>query len=107
LIERQPIQAIRQSTASTYYNRAQFLAAHINGVQSLIRAESNVWGGVKVVDLAMELKSSAPHLLMLWGSRAVFAPLQPDPVTLVLSPLLVEQSVGATVLVAEFKTIIR
>jgi hypothetical protein len=55
----------------------------------------------------MELKSSAPHLLMLWGSRAVFAPLQLDPITLALSPFLVEQSVGAAVLAAEFKTIIR
>jgi hypothetical protein len=81
--------------------------AHTNDVQSLIRAASNVWGGVKVVDLAMVLKSSAPHLLMLWGSRAMSAPLQRDPETLALSPFLVEQSVGAAVLAAEFKTITR
>jgi hypothetical protein len=80
---------------------------HTNGVQSLNRAASNVWGGVKVVDLAMALKSSAPHLLMLWGSQAMFAPLRPEAATLALSPFLVEQSVGAAVLAAEFKTIIR
>jgi hypothetical protein len=76
-------------------------------VRSPVPAAFSAWVGEKEAVSVTVLKSSAPHLLMLWGSQAMFAPLQPVPATLALSPFLVEQSVGAAVLAAEFKTIIR